>query len=136
MLHYTPLCGRAHILPPQQLLPCFSDVIAHLPSAQHCILPFESFDIIGQVLPSLPWQQLPLLQEEPSLAHPDPLPQQAVLPSAEPWLQQVQALALLSDGEGVLWVLWAIRAKAISNVLTRMRAFDFMVFLKILVDAN
>jgi hypothetical protein len=70
-------------LPPQQLLPLLPfDIIGHLPPAQQVILPFWSFDIIAQALPSLPWQQLPPLQQDASLAQAAPsLPQHAIFPS-------------------------------------------------------
>lgn len=53
---YAPVCGRTHMFPPpQHLLPSLSDAMAHLPSAQHAILPLESLDIMGQAfLPSFP----------------------------------------------------------------------------------
>lgn len=101
---YAPLSGRAHILPPpQQALPSFLDVIVHLPSAQHAILLAESLDIMEQVLPSLPWQQLPPLQHAPSFALLfESFPPQVILLSAWPWLQQAQDLAEWSSVEGVL----------------------------------
>jgi hypothetical protein len=115
--------------PSQQPFPSLLDVIGHFPPAQQVILLAESFDIMEQVLPSLPWQQLPLLQHEPDLlSHFDPLPQQAVFPPVESWLQQAQALALLSSVDGLVCeVLCAISARAITRVLASMRAFDFMV---------
>jgi hypothetical protein len=83
---YAPFSGRVHILPPpQHALTSFFDVIVHLPSAQHVVLPAESLDIMEQVLPSLPWQQLALLQHEPSLVPPfESFPEQDILLSAWP----------------------------------------------------
>ena len=80
---YTPACGRSHILWPQQPLPALLfDAIEHLPPAQQVTLPAWSFDIMGQALPSLPWQQPPPLQQSfPFPQHAAPLPQQAPLPS-------------------------------------------------------
>lgn len=93
---YIPLCGREHIASPQQLFPSLLDIIGHFPAAQQVIFPAESFDIMEQVLPPLPWQQLSPLQHEPDLlSHFESLPQQVVFPSVESWLQQAQALALL-----------------------------------------
>jgi hypothetical protein len=66
----------------QQPLPFF-DVMEHLPPAQQVILPAWSFDIIEQALPSLPWQQLPPLQQALFLPQQAaPLLQHAVPPSA------------------------------------------------------
>ena len=79
---YACVLWRSHMLP-QQELPSLCDIIEHLPSAQQLILPLLSFDIIGQLLPSLPWQQLPPLQHSASFEQQlAPLPQQAILPSA------------------------------------------------------
>ena len=115
--------------PPQQPFPSLLDIIGHFPPAQQVILPAESFDIMEQVLPSLPWQQLSPLQHEPDLlSHFESLPQQVVFPSVASWLQQAQALALLPSVDGLFGVvLWAIIARAITRVLTSMRTFDFMV---------
>jgi hypothetical protein len=92
-------------------------------------LPAESFDIMEQVLPSLPGQQLsPLQHELDLLSHFESLPQQLVFPAVESWLQQAQALALLSSVDGLVCVvLCAIKARAIAIVLTSTRTFDFMV---------
>jgi hypothetical protein len=105
------------------------DIIGHFPAAQQVIFPAESFDIMEQILPPLPWQQLSPLQHEPDLlSHFESLPQQVVFPSVESWLQQAQALALLSSVDGLVCeVLCAISARAITRVLASMRAFDFMV---------
>jgi hypothetical protein len=60
----------------------FFDVMEHLPPAQQVTFPAASFDIIGQALPSLPWQQLPPLQQAfPFPQQAAPLPQHAILPS-------------------------------------------------------
>jgi hypothetical protein len=117
------------MVPPQQPLPSFLDIIGHFPPEQQAALPSELLDIIGQVLPSFPWQQPPPLQQSPSFAlHLESLPQQLILPSAWSWLQQAQDFAALLSVDGVVCdPLWAIIARAITSVLTSMRAFDFMV---------
>jgi hypothetical protein len=122
---YAPVCGRAHILPPQQPLPSFFDIVPHLPSAQQLILSPESFDIIGQALRSFPLQHL-----LPDSQHLASLPQHAIfLPSAWSWLQHAQVLAVLSPVVGGFWVVFcAMRARAIRRVLAIKRAFDFIVF--------
>src|SRR5512142_1845784 len=97
--------------------------MGHLPSPQQDILPLASLDIIAQVLPSLPWQQVPSLPQ-----HFESLPQQDILPSALSWLQHAQLLAAaLSSGAGADCVaLCAMSASAIRIVLAKMRAFDFI----------
>jgi hypothetical protein len=65
------------MVPPQQFLPSFFDIVGHFPPAQHVALPSELLDIIAQALPSLP------LQQSPSFApHFESFPQQLILPSA------------------------------------------------------
>jgi len=85
-MDYADALGRWHIFPPQQLLPALScDIIGHFPPAQQVILPSWSLDIMEQVLPSLPWQHFPPLQQAPSLAlDAESLPQQAIFSPAWP----------------------------------------------------
>jgi len=52
LVDYAVAFGRGHLLPSQQLLPTFSDIMEHLPEQQLILL--LSFDIFGQA--SLPWQ--------------------------------------------------------------------------------
>jgi hypothetical protein len=103
--------------------------ISHLPSAQQDILPFLSFDIMGQDLPSAPEQQVPSLQHAASFVQQAAcLPQQAILPATLSWLQQAQLFAWSSAAGGVAGVaLWAIKPKAMIKVLRITSSFDFIM---------
>jgi len=101
--------------------------MAHLLPEQQLDLALSSFDIIGHIFPSLPWQQAESSpgQHAPLAQQPVSLPEQHIFASP-PSLQQAHFALSPETGGVVCVVLWAIKASAIRSVLISKRAFDFM----------